>query len=136
MKLIISSKIMAELQGAARSGAPDENCGLLLGCNQHVTEARMTNNVASDPRRHFEIDPALLIAAEKDMRTGGLPIIGYYHSHPDGPVKPSATDARSAAPDGRIWLIINGQEAAAWQTSLSGRLLARFDPIDLECPLD
>ncbi|MEO0440319.1 MAG: M67 family metallopeptidase [Pseudomonadota bacterium] len=136
MKLIISSKIMAELQGAARSGAPNEICGLLLGQNQHVSEARMTNNVAMDPRRHFEVDPALLIAAEKDMRSGGLPIIGYYHSHPDGPVEPSVTDAGSAAPDGRIWLIINGQEAAAWQATLSGRLLARFDPIELECALD
>ncbi|MEM8919567.1 MAG: M67 family metallopeptidase [Pseudomonadota bacterium] len=136
MKLIISSKFMAELQGGAQSGAPNEICGLLLGHNQQVAEARMTKNVASDPRNRFEIDPTLLIAAEKEMRTGGLPIIGYYHSHPDGPVEPSVTDARSAAPDGRIWLIINGQEAAAWQAIPTGRLLARFEPIELECTLD
>lgn len=127
---------MTELQEAARSAGPQEICGLLLGENHDVAVIRFTRNVASDPLRHFEIDPVDLIAAEKDMRAGGMPIIGYFHSHPEGPVKPSPVDAGSAAPDDRIWLIINGQDAAAWKAVRNGSVYDRFDPIQLDCPLD
>ncbi|WP_074206396.1 Mov34/MPN/PAD-1 family protein [Parasphingorhabdus marina] len=136
MKLIISSKLMMEMQAMARSASPEEICGLLLGRNNRVDSIRAAKNVAVDRQRHFEIDPAMLITAERDMRNGGMPIVGYYHSHPGNKVEPSPTDAVSAAPDGRIWLIINGTDAAAWQATESGRLLDRFNPVELECPLD
>ncbi len=67
------------------------------------------------------------------MRDHGPRIVGYYHSHPSGSVKPSKTDANMAAPDDRIWLIINGQEAAAWRTLENGEIYDRFDPITLDC---
>lgn len=67
------------------------------------------------------------------MRDGGEPILGYYHSHPAGSVRPSRTDADSAAPDGRLWLILNGQDAAAWQTACAGEIYGRFDAIKLDC---
>lgn len=94
---------------------------------------RAARNVAGDPLRHFEIDPATLIAAERDARDGGDPILGYYHSHPAGTIKPSLTDADSAAPDGRLWLILNGQDAAAWHATKNGEIYGRFDAIILDC---
>lgn len=69
-------------------------------------EARACANVAPDPLRHFEIDPAALIAAHRASRAGGLAVLGYFHSHPNGLARPSATDARAAAGDGRIWAIL------------------------------
>lgn len=69
-------------------------------------EARTCANVAPDPLRHFEIDPAALIAAHRASRAGGLAVLGYFHSHPNGLARPSATDARTAAGDGRIWAIV------------------------------
>tara|TARA_R110000772_G_scaffold23717_6_gene63279 strand:+ start:370 stop:801 length:432 start_codon:yes stop_codon:yes gene_type:complete len=133
MKLVISSTILDDLQRHAKETAPEEACGLLFGDNGTVSSFSAVNNVAENPTRHFEINPAALIAAERAMRDGGPNIIGYYHSHPSGSVSPSKTDAAMAAPDGRLWLIINGSEAAAWQSVANGQIYGRFDPITLDC---
>jgi len=115
------------------AAAPQEICGILFGRDGRISARRAAKNVADDPQRHFEIDPATLIAAERGQRSGGEPILGYYHSHPTGTVVPSITDAGSAAPDGRVWLIVNGQEAAAWHASGNGEIYGRFDAIRLDC---
>lgn len=133
MTLVLSSAILDDLQELARQGAPKEVCGLLFGDNGTVSGFLSTENVAKDPLRHFEIDPADLIAAERAMRAGGQAICGYYHSHPSGSVSPSKTDAEMAASDGRIWLIINGKEAAAWRALANGEIYGRFEPITLDC---
>ncbi|MEH6756774.1 MAG: M67 family metallopeptidase [Parasphingorhabdus sp.] len=133
MKLVISSTILDDLQRHAKETAPEEVCGLLFGNNGTVLSYAAAKNVAKNPARHFEIDPMALIAAERAMRGGGAPIVGYYHSHPSGSVSPSKTDAAMAAPDGRIWLIINGQDVAAWRSVANGKIYGRFDPITLDC---
>lgn len=133
MTLVLSSAILDDLQQLARQAAPKEACGLLFGDNGTVLGFLATKNVAEQPLRHFEIDPADLIAAERAMRDGGPNIAGYFHSHPSGSVSPSKTDAEMAAPDGRIWLIINGDDAAAWQALQNGKIYGRFDPITLDC---
>ncbi len=117
----------------ALAAAPQEICGILFGHDGRVSSYGAAQNVAGDPVRHFEIDPSILIAAERDQRRGGEPILGYYHSHPAGTVNPSMTDAESAAPDGRVWLILNGRDAAAWRAADKGEIYGRFDPIRLDC---
>jgi desampylase len=91
-----------------------ECCGLLLGKDNVVVRVERTANVAADPLRSFEIDPAALIAAEKQGRQGGPAIMGYFHSHPNGRAKPSSDDADSASTDGRYWLIIANGEITSW----------------------
>jgi len=115
----------ADLQQLARRAAPQEICGILLGREGRVSARRAARNVADEPHRHFEIDPRVLIDAERRERSGGVPILGYYHSHPSGTVRPSRTDAGSAAPDGRLWLILNGEAAAAWQSVPDGEIYGR-----------
>jgi len=90
----------------ARDAAPLEACGLLLGHGSRIEEAVPADNVAADPLRHFEIDPAALIAAHRAARAGGPDVVGYFHSHPNGLARPSATDGASAAHDGKIWAIV------------------------------
>lgn len=133
MTLVLSSAILDDLQELARQAAPEEACGLLFGDNVTVSGFLSTKNVAEQPLRHFEINPSDLIAAERAMRGGGPNITGYFHSHPSGSVSPSQTDAEMAAPDGRIWLIIDGQDAAAWRAVQNGEIYDRFDPITLDC---
>ncbi|MEQ8744624.1 M67 family metallopeptidase [Parasphingorhabdus sp.] len=133
MQLLISSAMLADLQQLALAAAPHEICGILFGRQGRVSARRATKNVADDPHRHFEIDPRALIAAERDQRSGGEPILGYYHSHPSGTVRPSIVDAESAAPDGRLWLIVNGHDAAAWLAVKNGEIYGRFDAIPLDC---
>ena len=133
MILSLSSDILSHLQQQARRGAPLEICGLLFGENQIVSGFEQARNIARHANRQFEIDPAALIEAERAARDGGPAIVGYYHSHPQGDVKPSQTDAASAAADERIWLIINGRDASAWRATESGEIFGRFNPIALDC---
>lgn len=113
-----SGAIATLLEEAARA-APREACGLLLGRGA-IEELRPTANVAADPLRHFEIDPAALIAVHRAARDGGLPVFGYYHSHPAGPPEPSATDRASASGDGRVWAIVGGGEVRFWRDAATG----------------
>ena len=124
---------MEAIQNEARAADPFEVCGLLLGDGMSVCAAAFTENVAACPKTQFEIDPVKLIEFARSARAGGPQIIGYYHSHPTGNILPSKVDAASAAADGRIWLIVNGKEAAAWRASQSGKIYGRFDPVPLDC---
>tara|TARA_R110001599_G_scaffold7283_12_gene35863 strand:+ start:929 stop:1360 length:432 start_codon:yes stop_codon:yes gene_type:complete len=133
MQVFISSAMLADLQLIALAGAPEEICGILFGRDGRVSGYRVAQNVADDPGRHFEIDPVTLIAAEREQREGGEPILGYYHSHPAGTVSPSSTDAQCAAPDGRVWLILNGEDAAAWHSVDPGEIYGRFVAMKLDC---
>lgn len=112
--LLVTSHILNSLSAAARRAAPNEACGLLLGRGGRIEEVRETANVARDPRRRFEIDPAALIAAHRDERAGGMALIGYFHSHPAGAAEPSATDRAEAAGDGRVWAIIGADGTIGW----------------------
>ena len=102
------------MTAAARRAAPDEACGLLLGRGQRIDSFVETANVAPDPRHQFEIDPLRLIAACRAEREAGPELIGYYHSHPAGPPRPSATDEAQAARDRKVWAIGTPQGDIGW----------------------
>ena len=125
--------MLAQLQQLSVEGAPEEICGLLFGTGCRVDSFILTKNAAENRTLHFEIDPAALITAEREMRSGGTQILGYFHSHPNGSIQPSKTDAACAIPDGRFWLILNGEEASAWRSVEQGEVCDRFDTIILDC---
>ncbi len=114
---------------AARDAHPHEACGLLLGHDATITKAQATANRADAPARHFEIDPAALIAAHRAARAGGPALIGYFHSHPTGRAAPSATDAAMAARDGRVWAIVAGTEVTLWRDTASGFEALSYDVV-------
>lgn len=129
--LSISSDILNDIVQKCKAVAPREACGLLFGVDAAVSGWSVTANVAADPRRHFEIDPAALIAALRTEREGGERVAGYWHSHPSGDAMPSVTDAAMAAPDGKLWLIVAGDEVTAWHAGASG-LHGRFERVAVE----
>ncbi len=105
MAIRISREVLNRILDLAAASPETEACGLLLGHGDQITEARETANVAADPRRRFEIDPAALIAAHKAARSDGPKVLGHYHSHPGSDVRPSVCDAETALADGALWLI-------------------------------
>ncbi|WP_313809179.1 M67 family metallopeptidase [Sphingobium sp.] len=113
MKVRISRGILEQIMSEAAADG-NEVCGLLLGEGRRIRAIRPAANVAADPARHFELDPAVLIAAYRAARGGGARIIGHYHSHPGGVAVPSATDAACAMADGSLWLIVGGGAARLW----------------------
>ena len=49
-------------------------------------------------RNRFLIDPADQLRVEKNARARNLDVLGYYHSHPDHPARPSNYDREHAWP--------------------------------------
>lgn len=126
MDPVLTSGALATLLEEATRAHPLECCGLLLGRDGVVSEARPAANVHPDPARHFEIDPAALIAAHRAARGGGAEVLGYYHSHPGGGAEPSLTDRAQASGDGRIWAIVAGGGVRWWRDKPD-----RFEPLPL-----
>jgi proteasome lid subunit RPN8/RPN11 len=116
MDVSISSEVLATLVAEAQASPDAEVCGLLLGTPNRIVAAEACANVAANPARTFEIDPVALFAAHRRARTGGLAVVGHYHSHPSGVPVPSARDAAQAMGDGALWLIIGGGEARLWRS--------------------
>ncbi len=97
--LRVSRKLTDAIIDHAYEGYPLEVCGILGGKHGVVTTlVRMTN---SDPSRaHFIMDPKEQFAVMKKMRAEGLEMLAVYHSHPNGPSRPSSEDIRLAfSPD-------------------------------------
>ena len=120
MALEVTRDVIATLLRRAADAAPTECCGLLMGQGERIDSAAFAANVAPDPLRHFEIDPAALIAAHRAARAGGPDLIGYYHSHPQGHPLPSATDCAHASGDGRVWAIVADGEVRFWRDANNG----------------
>lgn len=98
------------LEQWASEGHPLETCGLLVGRSEgdrveiaRVTQARNLNQQRASDR--YELDPKDFLEADKAARLDGLDIVGFWHSHPDCPARPSTTDLE-AAWDGYSYLII------------------------------
>jgi proteasome lid subunit RPN8/RPN11 len=106
MTLEVSSAVLTLMRAEAKHHAPREACGILLGRGNRIEQCLPTINVHPQPLSHFEIDPRALIACHKAARDGGLQVIGYYHSHPNGRAEPSAIDQQMAARDQSYWAIV------------------------------
>src|SRR3546814_19812684 len=91
---------------AAQHAPGMEIGGLLTSADGEIGQAVLAANVASDPRRTFEIDPAVLLAAHRRARSEGGLVLGHYHSHPGGRPKPSRRDAASALSEAAICIIV------------------------------
>lgn len=116
----MASHVLAQISGEARSVAPRECCGILLGEGACITQAIPAANIHPQPQTHFEIEPQALIDAHRAAREGGLQVLGYYHSHPTGDPRPSITDQAMAAGDGRIWAIAAGSRIGWWRDGAEG----------------
>ena len=97
-----------------RAGYPLEACGALLGQGRDVLRvAPLSNRETEKPRVRYAIDPRDLVGLDREARGQGLEIVGYFHSHPDHPARPSETDRQRAAEslsDGVIHIVV-GVEA-------------------------
>jgi [CysO sulfur-carrier protein]-S-L-cysteine hydrolase len=74
-----------------------ECCGLLSGKNGTITRLFQTNNVAENTAVRYEAEPLDVRRILEEIDTAGEEHLGIYHSHPNSPAYPSATDRKLAA---------------------------------------
>lgn len=75
--------------------APMEACGLLAGRDGRVELVIGVPNSARSPVRYL-MEPRAQWRAFNKIEQLGMELLGIYHSHPNGPQKPSATDIQEA----------------------------------------
>jgi proteasome lid subunit RPN8/RPN11 len=133
--------VLDTIEAHARRGHPYEVCGVLLGRTGSgivVEDAIAVENREEDlPRVRYRIAPEDLLAIQAEARRGGRDIVGFYHSHPDHPARPSETDRRIAAEglsDGVAHVVVG--VTAAGRTEATGWVfrdaLAAFESETIE----
>ena len=78
---------------------PHECCGALVGQSGRVTATvPLPNTTEEGPRRRFLVRPSDYRLAESRASGLGAELLGFYHSHPDHPARPSQFDLDHAWP--------------------------------------
>ena len=120
----LAAEARRQLEAHAAETYPHECCGALYGeatgTGFAVVEAvRFPNTTSEGPRRRFLIQPSDYRVAEAHARDTKRPLIGFYHSHPDHPARPSQYDLDHAWPN-MLYTITSVREGrveitTAWQ---------------------
>jgi len=78
---------------------PHECCGALVGRDDVVVDVvALPNTTEEGPRRRFLVRPSDYREAERRADELGGELLGFYHSHPDHPARPSQYDLDHAWP--------------------------------------
>jgi proteasome lid subunit RPN8/RPN11 len=154
MSIQLNNEQLESIHSHGEREYPNECCGMLLGRadgdakevsdvvplkNLRLDSARAQELLPlDDPGRESEknrflIDPLEQLRVEREARSRGLDVLGYYHSHPDHPARPSNYDREHAWPWYSYVILSvergNAAEMTSWVLS-EDRL--RFDPEPLK----
>jgi proteasome lid subunit RPN8/RPN11 len=122
--LILNKEIAQGIRGWGARDYPNETCGAMLGVDgADSREVRalfpLTNRRDDSPRNRFSITADDFRAAERAAKQQGLELLGWYHSHPDHPARPSEFDREHAWPwySYVIVSVANGEprDMTSWQ---------------------
>jgi proteasome lid subunit RPN8/RPN11 len=94
MNLQLGPGILERVIEHAKRAYPREGCGLIAGY-QAAERFIAVENVASSAAE-YEMDPAELIHALRELRESGERLVAIYHSHPHGPAELSKKDLQQA----------------------------------------
>lgn len=138
MRIGVPASVLGAIRAEAEAGYPHEICGFLVGNRSgddvRVHEARPAANTrGTEARTRYLIDPETYREAERRADRSGLAVVGFYHSHPDAPARPSDYDLDHAWP----WVayvivaVEDGRAAEATAWSLADDR-SRFDPLEID----
>jgi proteasome lid subunit RPN8/RPN11 len=101
--LKIREELLRRIHAHGVETYPHECCGALLGrdsdSSREVLDVLPLENRRNDsPRNRFEVTPVDVLRAEKTARQNNIELLGWYHSHPDAPARPSEFDREHAWP--------------------------------------
>jgi len=136
--LKMSADVAQKIRQHGAETYPHECCGALLGRDNVDGDATtaagvkpplrevaalypLTNRRDDSPHNRFSVTAEDVREAEKAARDKNLDVVGWYHSHPDHPAKPSQYDREHAWPwySYVIVSVANGKPAdmTSWRLS-------------------
>jgi proteasome lid subunit RPN8/RPN11 len=108
MSLILTPEQAEQIEREGMEAYPNECCGAMLGRDFVVPSGttrrvlklkKLTNSFSAEERYHrFSLDARELMQLEKEAGELKLMVLGFYHSHPDAPARPSEYDRQHAWP--------------------------------------
>lgn len=150
MSIQLSPEQVESIRAHGAREYPNECCGMLLGQAdgdaKEVSDVVALRNLRHDSERaqellpledpgreseknRFLIDPQAQVRVEKEARSRGLDVLGYYHSHPDHPARPSIYDREHAWPwYSYVILSVERGEAAEMTSWVLSEDRALFNP--------
>ncbi|MGC0773044.1 MAG: M67 family metallopeptidase [Candidatus Acidiferrum sp.] len=152
--LWISSHLAEKIRAHGVETYPHECCGALLGRDSELIKSQadaeqkiaaprkvlslypLSNRNGDSPRNRFMVAADDVRTAEAAAQSQGLEIIGWYHSHPDHPARPSEYDRDHAWP-WYSYIIVSVQrgvaeEMTSWRLNDDRR---EFSPEGIEIQL-
>ena len=98
-RLTMTSDVDAAIRQHGQETYPHECCGALVGRDGSVSSiVALPNTTDEGPRRRFMVRPSDYQLAERRATELGGELLGFYHSHPDHPARPSQYDLDHAWP--------------------------------------
>ena len=112
-RLIITGDVEQSIRAHGQETYPHECCGALVGQDGIVTTVvALPNTTEEGPRRRFLVRPSDYRQAERRATEMGGELLGFYHSHPDHPARPSQYDLDHAWPT-FAYIIVSVMNGAA-----------------------
>lgn len=105
MKIRLDAECAEKIRAHGVETYPHECCGALFGRDGAKGKLReilevfpLVNRRDDSPHNRFSVSTRDVITAEREADARGLSVVGWYHSHPDHPAKPSEFDREHAWP--------------------------------------
>ncbi len=122
--IVLSTELYQQIEQEGVRAYPSDCCGVMIGRDLPQADGSihrlverlqpLTNSFEKEEQYHrFRLDPLEYIQAEKTAGAEGKLLLGFYHSHPDCPARPSEYDRQHAWPfySYLIVSILKGQPA-------------------------
>jgi proteasome lid subunit RPN8/RPN11 len=121
----LSATAHATIACLAEAAHPHEGCGVLIGSYEGdtvlVQEATSARNLWTERLAdRYDMDPADIQAADRSARARGLDTVGFWHSHPDHPARPSQLDSDRSWAD-YAYLIVSTVAGGSGDLNAFGR---------------
>ena len=115
----------------ARDALPNECCGFLLGTTATIEEVTRATNLTPSPYQ-YQVDPRDHFEVIRRVRQEGRTVVGVYHSHPNAPAVPSASDLAHATYAEYLYAIVSLVDAPMADGVRAYRLVSQqFERVNL-----
>ncbi|GAB4346720.1 MAG: CysO-cysteine peptidase [Gammaproteobacteria bacterium] len=105
--IVLPRTLVNQILRHAQRAKSLEVCGLIGARDGRPVHCYPVANVAEQPARRFAMDPQGQLDALRQMRERDETLWAIYHSHPDEPAIPSATDIEESQYPDVLYLIVS-----------------------------
>ena len=128
-EILISKRNLRKIRRCAAHSTPLESCGILAGVDDHIARVFPVPNALASATE-FQMEPLKQLEVLEKIDALGIEMVGYFHSHPFGPGKPSETDCRMSFFPKNISLIAF-YNSGFWKINAFLMSMHSYEPLEI-----